>query len=124
VTARGVSESASNRGEVVLYRSPDGQVKLDVQLERDTVGLSQAQMAELFLSSRATGTARGAPTPAAATDKRGRGQLTPSDDRYFSTSPVKPATAPLLHPCASRFLGVSLAVRHRRRQCCLHGSVE
>ena len=60
----------------------------------------------------------------AATDKRGRGQPTPSDDRYFSTSPVKPAPSPIPHPCASRFLGVALAVRHRRRQCYPHGSVE
>ncbi len=35
-------------GEIVLYEAPDGQVRLDVRLERETVWLTQAQMAELF----------------------------------------------------------------------------
>lgn len=35
-------------GEVALYKTPDGQVRLDVHLERDTVWLTQAQMAKLF----------------------------------------------------------------------------
>jgi prophage maintenance system killer protein len=35
-------------GEVVLYEAPDGGVELDVRLERETVWLTQAQMAELF----------------------------------------------------------------------------
>ena len=35
-------------GEVALYQTPDGQVRLDVRLERDTVWLTRAQMAELF----------------------------------------------------------------------------
>jgi prophage maintenance system killer protein len=35
-------------GEIALYEAPDGQVRLDVRLERETVWLSQAQMAELF----------------------------------------------------------------------------
>ena len=35
-------------GEVALFVAPDGQVYLDVRLERDTVWLTQAQMAELF----------------------------------------------------------------------------
>ena len=34
--------------DVLLYQSPDGEVRLDVQLERETVWLTQAQMAELF----------------------------------------------------------------------------
>jgi hypothetical protein len=37
-----------NGGEVVLYEAPDGEVRLDVRLEQDTVWLTQAQMAELF----------------------------------------------------------------------------
>ena len=36
------------RGEVLLYASPDGQVRVDVRLEENTVWLSIAQMAELF----------------------------------------------------------------------------
>ena len=35
-------------GEVTLYVAPDGRIRLDVRLERDTVWLTQAQMAELF----------------------------------------------------------------------------
>ena len=36
------------RGEVVVYQAPDGQVRVDVRLERETVWLTQAQMVELF----------------------------------------------------------------------------
>ena len=35
-------------GEVALFEAPDGLIRLDVRLERDTVWLTQAQMAELF----------------------------------------------------------------------------
>lgn len=35
-------------GEIALYEAPDGQIRLDVRLEQETVWLSQAQMAELF----------------------------------------------------------------------------
>jgi prophage maintenance system killer protein len=35
-------------GEVVFYQSPDGQVRLEVRLEQETVWLSLNQMAELF----------------------------------------------------------------------------
>jgi prophage maintenance system killer protein len=35
-------------GEIVLYEAPDGQIRLDVRVEQETVWLSQAQMAELF----------------------------------------------------------------------------
>lgn len=35
-------------GEVVVYEAADGSVQVDVRLERDTVWLTQQQMAELF----------------------------------------------------------------------------
>jgi len=35
-------------GDIVLYQAPDGSVKLDVRLERDTIWLSLNQMAILF----------------------------------------------------------------------------
>lgn len=35
-------------GEVALFEAPDGQIRLDVRLERETVWLSLSQMAELF----------------------------------------------------------------------------
>ena len=38
-------------GVVVLYQSPDGEVRLEVRLEHDTVWLTQRQMAELFDTS-------------------------------------------------------------------------
>jgi prophage maintenance system killer protein len=36
------------QGEVLLYQTPEGGLALDVRLERDTVWLTQVQMAELF----------------------------------------------------------------------------
>jgi prophage maintenance system killer protein len=44
-----MTQSSSNGvGEVVLYEAPDGGIQLDVRLERETVWLTQAQMADLF----------------------------------------------------------------------------
>ena len=40
-----------NRGEIVLYQ-PDNSLRLEVQLENETVWLTQAQMAELFQTTR------------------------------------------------------------------------
>ena len=37
-----------NNNEIVIYQSQDGQAKLDVRLEGETVWLTQDQMAELF----------------------------------------------------------------------------
>jgi prophage maintenance system killer protein len=35
-------------GEVILYEAPDGEVRVDVRLDHETVWLTQAQMVELF----------------------------------------------------------------------------
>ncbi len=35
-------------GEVLVYEAPDGEVMVDVRLERETVWLSLTQMTELF----------------------------------------------------------------------------
>ena len=40
-----------NKGEIILYQ-PDNEVKLEVRLEDETVWLTQAQMAELFQTSK------------------------------------------------------------------------
>ena len=40
--------SINRGGEVILYRAPDGGVHVDVRLERETVSLTQLQMATLF----------------------------------------------------------------------------
>jgi prophage maintenance system killer protein len=42
------SSNALPGGEVIVYQAPDGQVRVDVRLERETVWLTQAQMVELF----------------------------------------------------------------------------
>jgi len=42
------------KSEILLYQTEDGQTKIDVRLEEDTVWLSQVQMAELFGKSRTT----------------------------------------------------------------------
>ncbi len=39
--------------DVLLYQSSDGQIRLDVQLEHDTVWLTQALMSELSVRERA-----------------------------------------------------------------------
>lgn len=38
--------------EILLYKSDDGNIKLQVRLEQDTVWLTQADMVELFQSSK------------------------------------------------------------------------
>ncbi len=41
-----------NRGEVVIYKSSEGDTKLEVKLEEETVWLSQAQLIELFKTTK------------------------------------------------------------------------
>jgi hypothetical protein len=43
----------SKNTEIILYRSEDGTIKIDVRMEDETVWLSQAKMVELFQSSKA-----------------------------------------------------------------------
>lgn len=38
--------------DILLYKSPDGAIRLDVQLEHETVWLTQAQMVELFATTK------------------------------------------------------------------------
>jgi prophage maintenance system killer protein len=42
------SSRTPSGGEILLYEAPDGQVRVDVRLERETVWLSLTQMTELF----------------------------------------------------------------------------
>src|SRR3989338_6938271 len=44
----GGSAMETGNGQITIYQTDDGQVKLEVALEQDTVWLSQAQMVELF----------------------------------------------------------------------------
>ena len=41
-------------GEIVLYQNSEGNIKLDVRLEEESVWLTQAQICELFQKSKAT----------------------------------------------------------------------
>ena len=38
--------------EIIIYKTEDGQTKVDVHMENETVWLSQAQMAELFQTTK------------------------------------------------------------------------
>ena len=38
--------------EIIIYQTQDGQTKIDVRLENETVWLTQAQMTELFQVDR------------------------------------------------------------------------
>ena len=42
-----------DRGEIIIYQMPDGSTDLDVRLENETIWLTQAQMVDLFVSSKA-----------------------------------------------------------------------
>ncbi len=39
------------RGEILVYRTDDGKIKLDVRLERETLWMTQNDMAQLFQCS-------------------------------------------------------------------------
>ena len=47
-------KTALDQGEVLLYQSPGGDIKIDVRLENETVWLTQAHMAELFNKDKRT----------------------------------------------------------------------
>ncbi|MCL5011116.1 MAG: virulence protein RhuM/Fic/DOC family protein [Patescibacteria group bacterium] len=51
MTKKTINEN-TGRGEVVLYKSKDGQARLDVRLEKETVWLTQEQVANLFGTQR------------------------------------------------------------------------
>ena len=40
-------------GEIIIYQADDGQTKIDVRFEEETVWLTQAQLVELYQSSKA-----------------------------------------------------------------------
>ena len=43
-----------NTGEILIYQNQDGNIKVDVRLEEETVWLTQDQMALLFGKGRST----------------------------------------------------------------------
>ena len=45
-------EIENNNGEIIIYQSEDGKIKLDVRLDNKTVWLTIDQMAELYGKAR------------------------------------------------------------------------
>jgi len=43
-----------NNGEIIIYQSEDGKIRLDVRLEEKTVWLTQGQIAQLYGKGRST----------------------------------------------------------------------
>ena len=43
-----MSDIEQSKGEMLLYSTADGEVKLDVRLENETMWMTQADMAQLF----------------------------------------------------------------------------
>ena len=48
-----MNEMINLNDKIIIYQSEDGKTQLDVKLEGETVWLTQAQMVELFQSSKA-----------------------------------------------------------------------
>ena len=46
-------EKDLNQGDIVIYQTDDGDTKIDVRFVDETVWLTQAQLVELFQSSKA-----------------------------------------------------------------------
>lgn len=46
------SQDNMPKGEILLYQTEDGSTRIDVQLQNETVWLTQAQMAELFQTTK------------------------------------------------------------------------
>ena len=48
------NEIEKNNGEIIIYQSEDGKIRIDVRLENKTVWLTQEQIATLFSKGRTT----------------------------------------------------------------------
>lgn len=47
-------DNAQNKSQLIIYQTEDGQTKIQVKMEDETVWLTQDQMAELFAKGRST----------------------------------------------------------------------
>lgn len=45
---------AEDKGQILLYKTPDGESRIEVRLQDETVWLSLDQMAELFQRNKST----------------------------------------------------------------------
>ena len=43
-----------NKGEIIIYHNQDGNIKIDVRLEDETVWLKQTHLCKLFQKSKST----------------------------------------------------------------------
>ena len=43
-----------DKGQILLYQTPDGESRIEVRLQGETVWLNQEQMAELFQRNKST----------------------------------------------------------------------
>ena len=41
-----------NKGEIIIYQTPEGKTELEVRVERETLWLNQYQLADLFETDR------------------------------------------------------------------------
>jgi len=49
-----MSEKLPNSGEIIIYQNSNGNIKIDVRLEDETVWLTQAHLCNLFQKSKPT----------------------------------------------------------------------
>ena len=47
-----MSQALVPKGEILLYQTEDGKTRLEVRFQQETVWLSQAQIAELFTTTK------------------------------------------------------------------------
>ena len=48
-----IKKTENDQGEIVIYQTDDGETKIDVRFVDETVWLTQAQLIDLFQSSKA-----------------------------------------------------------------------
>ena len=54
MTSRVTTMNPKTDSQIILYQAPDGQTKIEVELQGETVWLNQAQMSELFQKDQRT----------------------------------------------------------------------
>ena len=49
-----IDDMEKDKGQILLYQTPDGESRIEVRLEGETVWLNLEQMAELFQRNKST----------------------------------------------------------------------
>jgi hypothetical protein len=47
-----MNSALENKGQIIIYQTPEGETELEVKLERNTLWLNQYQLADLFDTDR------------------------------------------------------------------------